>query len=51
MALADIDEAVSALKAGQPIIALDDEDRENEGDIIMAAEHATPEWLAWIVRS
>ncbi|TDK28241.1 3,4-dihydroxy-2-butanone-4-phosphate synthase [Arthrobacter crusticola] len=50
MSLADIGAAVEALKAGLPVIAVDDEDRENEGDIIMAAEHATPEWLAWIIR-
>ncbi|MBT2552538.1 3,4-dihydroxy-2-butanone-4-phosphate synthase [Arthrobacter sp. ISL-5] len=50
MALADIQEAVSALQSGRPVIAVDDEDRENEGDIIMAAQHATPQWLAWIIR-
>jgi 3,4-dihydroxy 2-butanone 4-phosphate synthase/GTP cyclohydrolase II len=50
MSLAEIDAAIEALRAGLPVIAVDDEGRENEGDIIMAAEHATPEWLAWIVR-
>ena len=50
MSFADIATAVAALKDGRPVIAVDDEDRENEGDIIMAAEHATPEWLAWIIR-
>lgn len=50
MPLSDIATAVSALKSGRPVIAVDDEDRENEGDVIMAAEHATAEWLAWIVR-
>jgi 3,4-dihydroxy 2-butanone 4-phosphate synthase/GTP cyclohydrolase II len=48
--LAEIPEALDALRGGSPVIVVDDEDRENEGDIIMAAEHATPEWLAWIVR-
>nr|WP_308159598.1 3,4-dihydroxy-2-butanone-4-phosphate synthase [Arthrobacter sp. ISL-65] len=41
---------IAALQAGLPVIAVDDEDRENEGDIIMAAQYATPEWLAWILR-
>ena len=50
MPLADVDAAVAALRSGLPVIAVDSEDRENEGDIIMAAEHATPEWLAWIIR-
>jgi 3,4-dihydroxy 2-butanone 4-phosphate synthase/GTP cyclohydrolase II len=50
MSFAEIDAAVEALRAGLPVIAVDDEDRENEGDVIMAAEHATSEWLAWIIR-
>ena len=48
--LADIDEAVEALRSGSAVIVVDDEDRENEGDIILAAEHATGEWLAWIIQ-
>jgi 3,4-dihydroxy 2-butanone 4-phosphate synthase/GTP cyclohydrolase II len=50
MPLADIAAAVATLHLGRPVIVVDDERRENEGDIIMAAEHATPEWLAWIIR-
>ncbi len=50
MPFAEIPTAVAALQAGLPIIAVDDEDRENEGDIIMAAQYATSEWLAWIIR-
>lgn len=38
-----IEEAIAEIKAGRIIIVVDDEDRENEGDLIMAAEHATPE--------
>lgn len=38
-----IEQAIADLKAGKMIILLDDEDRENEGDLIVAAEHATPE--------
>jgi 3,4-dihydroxy 2-butanone 4-phosphate synthase / GTP cyclohydrolase II len=38
-----IDEAIAEIKAGKIVIVVDDEDRENEGDFIVAAEHATPE--------
>jgi len=44
-----IEEALSALRAGKPVLVADADDRENEGDAIMAAELATPEWMAWIV--
>ncbi|MDY0349584.1 MAG: 3,4-dihydroxy-2-butanone-4-phosphate synthase, partial [Tenuifilaceae bacterium] len=37
-----IDEAISDIKAGKIIIVVDDEDRENEGDFIAAAELITP---------
>ncbi|MDI2099327.1 GTP cyclohydrolase II [Ruicaihuangia caeni] len=50
MSLADIPEALDALRAGRPIIVADDESRENEGDVIIAAELATQEWMAWMVR-
>jgi 3,4-dihydroxy 2-butanone 4-phosphate synthase/GTP cyclohydrolase II len=50
MPLADIAAAVATLQLGRPVIVVDDESRENEGDIVMAAEHATPKWLAWIIR-
>ncbi len=38
-----IDEALQALASGRPILVADDESRENEGDLIVAAEFATPE--------
>ncbi|TOF84717.1 3,4-dihydroxy-2-butanone-4-phosphate synthase, partial [Vibrio parahaemolyticus] len=38
-----IEEALEALKKGEVIIVVDDEDRENEGDFVALAEHATPE--------
>ncbi|MFJ3383859.1 MULTISPECIES: 3,4-dihydroxy-2-butanone-4-phosphate synthase [unclassified Curtobacterium] len=47
--LATIDDAVAAIAAGRPVIVADDEDRENEGDVILAAELASPEWIAWTV--
>lgn len=45
-----LDTALADLKAGKPIIVVDSPDRENEGDIIMAAQHATAEWLAFTIR-
>lgn len=42
--------ALEALQAGRPVLVLDDEDRENEGDVILAAQTLTPEWLAWTIR-
>ena len=48
--LSTIEEALEALRAGRPVLVTDDEDRENEGDVILAAETLTPEWLAWTIR-
>ena len=43
MALATIEEAIQDLRDGKFVILVDDEDRENEGDLVMAAEKVTPE--------
>ena len=45
-----VDEAVEAIARGEIVVVVDDEDRENEGDLIMAAEHATAEKIAFFVR-
>jgi 3,4-dihydroxy 2-butanone 4-phosphate synthase/GTP cyclohydrolase II len=45
-----VDEAVAAVAAGKMVVVVDDEDRENEGDLIVAAEHASPETMAFFVR-
>jgi 3,4-dihydroxy 2-butanone 4-phosphate synthase/GTP cyclohydrolase II len=45
-----IEEAFEALRAGLPVLVADDEDRENEGDVILAAATATTEWMAWTIR-
>ncbi|HXA59911.1 MAG TPA: bifunctional 3,4-dihydroxy-2-butanone-4-phosphate synthase/GTP cyclohydrolase II [Streptosporangiaceae bacterium] len=45
-----IEEAVADIAAGRPVIVVDDENRENEGDLIFAAAKATPELLAFTVR-
>lgn len=48
--LNSIEEIVADLKAGRMVIVMDDEARENEGDLIMAAELATPEAVAFMIR-
>ena len=48
--LSTIEEALEALRAGLPVLVTDDEDRENEGDVILAAAKATTKWLAWTIR-
>ncbi len=50
MPLAKIEEAVAAIGRGEIVVVVDDEDRENEGDLIMAAEFATPEAIAFFLR-
>jgi 3,4-dihydroxy 2-butanone 4-phosphate synthase/GTP cyclohydrolase II len=50
MSLADIPTALAALAEGRPIIVADNESRENEGDLIIAAQFATQEWLAFLIR-
>jgi 3,4-dihydroxy 2-butanone 4-phosphate synthase/GTP cyclohydrolase II len=49
-AFAGIDRAIADVAAGRPVIVVDDEDRENEGDLIFAAARATPELVAFMVR-
>jgi 3,4-dihydroxy 2-butanone 4-phosphate synthase/GTP cyclohydrolase II len=48
--LDSIEDAVAAVKAGRPVVVVDDADRENEGDLIFAAELATTEMTAFMVR-
>src|SRR2546428_13635179 len=43
-----VDEAVAEIAAGRMVIVVDDEDRENEGDLTMAAQACTPEMVAFI---
>ena len=50
MSLSRIPDALDALRAGKPVIVADDENRENEGDVILSAQLATPDWLAWTIR-
>ena len=48
--LNSIEEIVAELRAGRMVIIMDDEDRENEGDLIMAAERTTSEAVAFMIR-
>ncbi len=50
MPLARVEEAVEDVRAGKMVIVVDDEDRENEGDLIFAAEKVTPEHVSFMVR-
>lgn len=45
-----IEEAIEDIKAGKMIVVVDDEDRENEGDLLMAAEKATPEAINFMAK-
>jgi 3,4-dihydroxy 2-butanone 4-phosphate synthase/GTP cyclohydrolase II len=51
MALASIKEVIEDIKAGKFIILVDDEDRENEGDMIIAAEKVTPESINFMAKN
>ncbi len=51
MSIATIPEALDALRQGKPVLVADDEGRENEGDVILSAELATRDWIAWTVRN
>ncbi|WP_430592303.1 3,4-dihydroxy-2-butanone-4-phosphate synthase [Humidisolicoccus flavus] len=50
MSLSRISEALDALRAGKPIVVVDDEGRENEGDLVMSAALATQSSIAFLVR-
>lgn len=48
--IASVEDILAELRAGRMVLILDDEDRENEGDLIMAAEFATPDAVAFMIR-
>jgi 3,4-dihydroxy 2-butanone 4-phosphate synthase/GTP cyclohydrolase II len=48
--LDQVERAVADIRDGRPVVVVDDEDRENEGDVIFAASKATPELLAFTIR-
>ncbi|MEU1853303.1 bifunctional 3,4-dihydroxy-2-butanone-4-phosphate synthase/GTP cyclohydrolase II [Streptomyces sp. NPDC019990] len=48
-ALDPVEQAIADIAAGRPVVVVDDEDRENEGDLVIAAEKATPEIVAFMM--
>ncbi|WP_460462426.1 3,4-dihydroxy-2-butanone-4-phosphate synthase [Arthrobacter pigmenti] len=48
--LDSIQDAITAIAAGRAVVVVDDPDRENEGDIVFAAEHATATLMGWTIR-
>jgi 3,4-dihydroxy 2-butanone 4-phosphate synthase/GTP cyclohydrolase II len=51
MTIASIPELVTELAAGRMVILVDEEDRENEGDLVLAADHVTPEAINFMARN
>ncbi|MBQ1090835.1 bifunctional 3,4-dihydroxy-2-butanone-4-phosphate synthase/GTP cyclohydrolase II [Streptomyces sp. B93] len=49
LALDPVERAIADIAAGRPVVVVDDEDRENEGDLVIAAEKATPEIVAFMM--
>ncbi|MER5770933.1 bifunctional 3,4-dihydroxy-2-butanone-4-phosphate synthase/GTP cyclohydrolase II [Streptomyces sp. NPDC001985] len=49
LALDPVEAAIRDIAAGRPVVVVDDEDRENEGDLVIAAEKATPEVVAFMM--
>jgi 3,4-dihydroxy 2-butanone 4-phosphate synthase/GTP cyclohydrolase II len=45
-----IEDAIAAIREGRSVVVVDDEDRENEGDLIFAAQRATPDQVAFMIR-
>src|SRR5436853_4443944 len=51
VAKSSVREAIDAFARGEIVVVTDDDDRENEGDLILAAVHATPDKMAFIIRN
>ncbi|HXW38479.1 MAG TPA: 3,4-dihydroxy-2-butanone-4-phosphate synthase, partial [Acidimicrobiales bacterium] len=49
MPFSAVEDAIEAITRGDIVVVVDDEDRENEGDLIMAADAATPEKIAFFL--
>ncbi|HSL92213.1 MAG TPA: 3,4-dihydroxy-2-butanone-4-phosphate synthase, partial [Candidatus Limnocylindrales bacterium] len=50
MTLARIEDALEDIRSGRMVILVDDEDRENEGDLTIAADHVTPDAINFMAR-
>ncbi|MGH7028806.1 MAG: 3,4-dihydroxy-2-butanone-4-phosphate synthase, partial [Stellaceae bacterium] len=51
MSHTEVPQVIDAFARGEIVVVTDDNDRENEGDLILAAAHATPEKMAFIIRN
>ena len=49
-ALSPITEIIEDIRAGRMVVLVDEEDRENEGDLVLAADHVTPEAINFMAR-
>ena len=50
VAISPVEEIVAEMKAGRIVILVDEEDRENEGDLVLASDHVTPEAINFMAR-
>ena len=50
VAISSVDEIVADMRAGRMVILVDEEDRENEGDLVLAADHVTPDTINFMAR-
>ncbi|MDM7942486.1 MAG: bifunctional 3,4-dihydroxy-2-butanone-4-phosphate synthase/GTP cyclohydrolase II [Hydrogenophaga sp.] len=50
VAISPVEDIVADIRAGRMVILVDEEDRENEGDLVLAAEHVTPETINFMAR-
>jgi len=49
--LSSVSNLISDLKAGRPVIIVDDENRENEGDLVIASDHVNEAWMTFMIRN
>ena len=50
VSISPVQDIVAELKAGRMVVLVDEEDRENEGDLVMAADHVTPEAINFMAK-
>ncbi len=50
VAISPVEDIVADMKAGRIVILVDEEDRENEGDLVLASDHVTPEAINFMAR-
>ena len=50
VAISPVEDIIAEMRAGRMVILVDEEDRENEGDLVLAADHVTPEAINFMAR-